>query len=111
MATMTHHLLAKTTTDEILKDFKTGAWTYGTSGHGVNFLRTGTPADFPSPDAAFFDSVNKELAYFEFKPDTETKRGILTGVGQAIAYLGKCNLSFLIAPRSLSGYDLESFFT
>ena len=53
MATMAHHLLAKTTTDEILNNFKTGSWTYGASGHGTNFLRTGTPADFPSPDAAF----------------------------------------------------------
>ena len=57
MATMAHHLLAKTTTDEILNNFKTGSWTYGASGHGTNFLRTGTPADFPSPDAAFYDSV------------------------------------------------------
>ena len=102
MATMAHHLLAKTTTDEILNNFKTGSWTYGASGHGTNFLRTGTPADFPSPDAAFYDSVNKELAYFEFKPETETKRGILTGVGQGIAYLEKCNLSFLIAPKLLA---------
>ena len=62
MATMAHHLLAKTTTDEILNNFKTGSWTYGASGHGTNFLRTGTPADFPSPDAAFYDSVNKELS-------------------------------------------------
>ena len=111
MATMAHHLLAKTTTDEILNNFKTGSWTYGASGHGTNFLRTGTPADFPSPDAAFYDSVNKELAYFEFKPETETKRGILTGVGQGIAYLEKCNLSFLIAPKLLAGYDLESYLT
>ena len=111
MATMAHHLLAKTTTDEILKNFKSGVWKYGTAGHGVNFLRTGTPADFPSPDAAFYDNVNKELAYFEFKPDTETKRGILTGVGQAIAYLEECNLSYLIAPKSLAGYDLEHFLT
>ena len=111
MATMAHHLLAKTTTDEILNNFKTGSWTYGASGHGTNFLRTGTNADFPSPDAAFYDSVNKELAYFQFKPETETKRGILTGVGQGIAYLEKCNLSFLIAPKLLAGYDLESYLT
>lgn len=111
MATMAHHILAKTTTDAVLKNFKTGAWTYGASAHGVNFMRTGTPADFPSPDAAFYDATNKELAFFEFKPDTETKRGILTGVGQGIAYLEKCNLSYLVAPKVLAGYDLEQYLT
>ncbi len=111
MATMAHHLLAKTTTDAVLKNFKTGVWTYGAASHGVNFMRTGTPADFPSPDAAFYDAINKELAYFEFKPDTETKRGILTGVGQGIAYLEKCNLSYLVAPKILAGYDLEHYLT
>jgi len=111
MATMAHHLMAKQTTDEILNNFKTGVWTYGSAGHGANFLRTGTPADFPSPDAAFYDTPNKELAYFEFKPDTETKRGILTGVGQSIAYLEKCNLSYLVAPKRLAGFDLERYLT
>lgn len=111
MATMAHHLLAKTTTDAILNNFKTGVWTYGPANHGINFLRTGVPADFPSPDAAFYDAPNKEMAYFEFKPDTETKRGILTGVGQSIAYLNKCNLSYLVAPKSLAGFDLEAYLT
>lgn len=109
MPTMSHHILAKTTTDEVLKNFKTGAWTYAAGGWGVDFCRTGTPADFPSPDAAFYDSTNSKMAYFEFKPDTETKRGILTGVGQSIAYLQKSNLSFLVAPKRLDGFDLESF--
>ena len=111
MATMAHHLLAKITTDAVLKKFKTGEWTYGSLNHGTNFMRTSTPSDFPSPDAAFYDETYKELAYFEFKPDTETKRGILTGVGQGIAYLKKCNLSYLIAPKILAGYNLEHYLT
>lgn len=110
MATMSHHLLAKATTDAVLQKFKTGTWTYG-SGYGTDFYRTGTPADFPSPDAAFYDTTNKKLAYFEFKPDTETKRGILTGVGQTIAYLQNSNLSYLIAPHKLAGFSLGSFLT
>lgn len=110
MATMAHHLLAKATTDAVLANFKAGTWTYG-SGWGKDFLRTGTPADFPSPDAAFFDKTNKKLVYFEFKPDTETKRGILTGVGQSIAYLENCSLSYLVAPQKLAGYNLEGYLT
>lgn len=39
MATMAHHLLAKTTTDEILNNFKTGSWTYGASGVALQTSR------------------------------------------------------------------------
>lgn len=105
---MTHHLVAKQTTDAILAKFKAGVWQYG-GAYGVDFIRTGVPAVFPSPDAAFYDPANKVLAYFEFKPDTENKRGILTGIGQSIAYLQQCNLSYLIAPKRLSGFNLEGY--
>lgn len=110
MATMTHHLMAKATTDAILDKFKTGAWTYG-AGFGADFLRTGVPSDFPSPDAAFYDPTGDALAYFEFKPDTENKRGILTGLGQSIAYLQDCNLSYLVAPKQLADFDLQAYLT
>ena len=75
MATMAHHLLAKTTTDEILNNFKTGSWTYGASGHGTNFLRTGTPADFPSPDAAFYDSVKRNWRILSLSRRQKQKGG------------------------------------
>lgn len=107
---LSHHILAKETTDAILANFKSGAWSCA-SGVGKDFYRTGTSASFPSPDAAFYDPINKIMASFEFKPLTETKRGILTGVGQSIAYLQECNLSFLVAPKWLSGYDLGSYLT
>lgn len=108
MTSLNHHVLAKTTTDAILSNFKSGEWTYG-EGFGADFYRTGTPADFPSPDAAFYDPTNKKLAYFEFKPATETKRGILTGVGQSIAYLQNSDLSYLVVPKILSGFNLEEY--
>lgn len=105
---LNHHVLAKTTTDAILHKFKTSEWYYNTN-CGKDFYRVGTSADFPSPDAAFFDSTNKYLASFEFKPPTETKRGMLTGVGQSIAYLKSCNLSYLISPRIIDGFDMGEF--
>lgn len=105
---LNHHILAKATTDAVLAKFKCGEWSYG-NGFGQDFYRVGTNADFPSPDAAFYDSTNHNLASFEFKPPTETKRGILTGIGQAIAYLQSCDLSFLIAPRQLEDYDLGTY--
>lgn len=105
---LNHHILAKTTTDAVLGKFKTNEWVYG-DGNGKDFYRVGTSAEFPSPDAAFFDPIHKVIAAFEFKPPTETKRGILTGVGQSIAYLQNSNISFLVAPKRLEDYDLASF--
>lgn len=105
---LNHHILAKTTTDAILGKFKTAEWFYG-DGKGKDFYRVGTSAEFPSPDAAFFDPIQKVTASFEFKPPTETKRGILTGVGQSIAYLQSSNVSYLVAPKHLADYDLAAF--
>ena len=102
---LNHHILAKTTTDAILMKFKTDEWNYA-DGNGKDFYRVGTSAGFPSPDAAFYDPTNKVIASFEFKPPTETKRGILTGIGQSIAYLQSSNISFLIAPMQLEDFEL-----
>lgn len=107
---MNHHILAKTTTDSILYHFKEESWNC-CNGIGKDFFRVTTDASFPSPDASFYDEENKFLVSFEFKPPTETKRGILTGVGQSIAYLRECNASYLIAPERLEDYNLGEFLT
>ncbi len=107
---LNHHILAKTTTDAILLKFKTVTWSYA-DGMGQDFYRVGTSADFPSPDASFFDPTNKVIAAFEFKPPTETKRGILTGIGQSIAYLQQSDISFLVAPVRLQDFDLRGYLT
>lgn len=105
---MNHHILAKATTDSVLSKFKTEEWTCH-KGNGKDFFRVTTDATFPSPDAAFYDENSKFLVSFEFKPPTETKRGILTGVGQSIAYLQSCNVSYLIAPCSLEDFNLHDY--
>lgn len=107
---MNHHILAKTTTDSILSKFKSEEWKCY-NGIGRDFLRVTTDASFPSPDATFYDEPQKFLVSFEFKPPTETKRGILTGVGQSIAYLRECNVSYLIAPERLEDFDLGAYLT
>ena len=107
---MNHHILAKTTTDSVLRKFKSEEWTCY-NGIGKNFFRVTTDASFPSPDAAFFDEENKFLVSFEFKPPTESKRGILTGVGQSIAYLQDSNISYLVAPLLLEDFRLGEFLT
>ena len=105
---LNHHVMAKATTDTILHNFKTATWSYNGS-CGTDFYRVGTSADFPSPDAAFFDPTNRFLAAFEFKPPTETKRGMLTGVGQSIAYLRSCDLAYLISPQIIDGFNIGGF--
>lgn len=107
---LNHHVLAKATTDAILQNFKSATWQYN-GNCGVDFYRVGTSAEFPSPDATFYDPTNKKLASFEFKPTTETKRGMLTGVGQSIAYLKNCDLAYLISPRIIDGFDIGEFLT
>lgn len=103
-----HHLLAKITTDSILKKFKEGDWKC-CGNIGTDFYRTGVDSSFPSPDAAFYDDGNKIMVSFEFKPPTENKRGILTGLGQSVAYLNSSNISYLIIPKKLEDYDLQDY--
>tara|TARA_B100000579_G_scaffold430524_1_gene444073 strand:- start:82 stop:1617 length:1536 start_codon:yes stop_codon:yes gene_type:complete len=72
---------------------------------------------FPSPDQSFF-SLNKftRLA-MEFKPAfRESKRGLLTGLGQALAYLttkidGKLvnDASILVIPEKIDGFPIGDF--
>lgn len=103
-----HHLQAKIATDSILEKFKSGVWTCcGTA--GKDFYRIGCDSNFPSPDAAFYDDAEDLLTAFEFKPPTENKRGILTGLGQSIAYLTNSNLSFLVVPRKLEDYPVGEY--
>ena len=107
---LNHHIQAKTATDEVLGKFKRTEWKCA-NGLGQDFYRVGISADFPSPDAAFYDPTNKIIVSFEFKPPTESKRGILTGVGQCIAYLQNSDISYLIAPRMLEDYPLGEYLT
>ena len=104
---LNHHILAKKATDSVLAKFKNGDWTCGDS-YGKDFCRTGCDADFPSPDAAFCDTANDLVVSFEFKPPTETKRGILTGLGQAIAYLQFSDLSYLVIPETVEDYNIAA---
>lgn len=105
-----HHMLAKAATDSVLAKFKSGEWKC-CGNVGPNFYRVGCDSAFPSPDAAFYDDEEKLMVSFEFKPPTETKRGILTGLGQSIAYLKGSNVSFLVIPKKLEDFKLDAYMT
>lgn len=84
---LNHHIMAKAATEAILHKFKSQEWVCkGEDGlaYGHEFIRINTSPDFPSPDASFVDESHQIVASFEFKPPTETKRGILTGLGQVL---------------------------
>jgi len=113
-----HHHLAHVVSESILKKFKQGDWTIEIPREakenikiGSNFLRDSVESSHPSPDAAFYDEDNKIRVAFEFKPEySENKRGILTGLGQSIAYLTlDYSISYLIVPKTLKGFDLEEY--
>lgn len=107
---LNHHLLAKATTDSVLAKFKSGEWKC-CNDIGIGFYRVGCDNTFPSPDAAFYDDEKKVTVSFEFKPPTESKRGILTGLGQSIAYLNSSNLSYLVIPQRLEDFDIGNYMT
>lgn len=105
---LTHHIKTKQATDSILDKFKRGVWLCG-SKNGKDFYRTNTFSDFPAPDATFADEKSNFVVSFEFKPPTETKRGMLTGLGQAIAYLQRASVSFLIAPHYIGTFNMKDY--
>ena len=96
-----HDRKGKEVVDSILKKFKEGTYECN-GGMGKKFFRTATSKTFPSPDHAFAnDDVQEIRITFEYKPDTESKRGILTGLGQAVAYLAQSDIAFLVIPKKL----------
>lgn len=74
-----------------------------------NVFLTKSENNFPSPDGTFFDPSNKFSLALEFKPPTETKRGILTGLGQSIAYLNRHSLSYLVVPAKVEFFDMKTY--
>lgn len=103
-----HDRVGKEVVDSILKKFKEGKWECCVN-MGKDFYRTATPKTHPSPDHAFADDVNKIMLTFEYKPQIDSKRGVLTGLGQSIAYLNKSDISYLVIPKKLveNAYDIE----
>jgi len=74
---------------------------------GKDFYRVPPPQTHPIPDHAFYDDENGIGITFEYKPQTEKKRGILTGLGQSIAYLNKSDISFLVIPKKLAENNFD----
>ena len=102
-----HHIGAKITTDYMLSMWKSGNWLNNFISSRV--LPRKSSANFPSVDREFDDDNTKAVIACEFKPSTETKRGILTGLGQAVAYLNDADISYLIVPSYIDSFNMEEF--
>jgi len=102
-----HHEGVRITTNFLLSKWKNGKWLNNFVSKDVATRKSSS--DFPSVDWECDDSKTKAVISCEFKPATEKKRGVLTGLGQAIAYLNNADASYLIAPATIDGFDMETY--
>ncbi|NOR55166.1 MAG: hypothetical protein GQ531_03060 [Sulfurovum sp.] len=102
-----HHMLCKNATDRAIYNWKHDIWSNDLISPEV--FRTNASQSFPSPDSMLFDPSQNRRVAFEFKPPTESKRGILTGLGQTLVYLENASLAYLVAPSHVEGYAIGDF--
>jgi hypothetical protein len=100
-------MLCKNATDRALYNWKHNVWSNELISSEV--FRTNASQSFPSPDSMMYDPTRSRKVAFEFKPPTETKRGVLTGLGQTLVYLESASLSYLVSPARVEGYDIGPF--
>ena len=106
--TVYHHRSAQNVSDRILFSWRNeGKWLNPFVSEDTQ--QSASPNNFPSPDALFQDWEKKTKVALEFKPFTETKRGIMTGVGQTIAYLNKSHASILVCSSKVEDFDIGDY--
>ncbi len=103
-----HHVGAKLASDKALEMWRNNSWSNDVVSEKV--ISSRSSSKFPSPDATFFDEVHQRIITFEFKPPTEKKRGMLTAIGQAIAYIDKSSMSYIICPQKVEGFPIATYF-
>ena len=103
-----HHRAAQIVSDQILYSWRNkDKWMNPFISNNVQ--QSASPHDFPSPDSLFQDHSKKTKISLEFKPYTETKRGVMTGVGQAIAYLNKSHASILVCSSVVDDFKMGDY--
>lgn len=97
-----HDIECEQASRSILNKWRNGEWTNNFIDQDIRINTSSTA--FPSPDQCFYSNSKKTGIALEFKPaERETKRGILTGLGQTIAYLKDSNhsASALVIPEKI----------
>lgn len=103
-----HDIESKKACDIILQKWKSQeiGWSNKLIDKDIRYSKTSKK--FPSPDRNFYSDKLKTRIAIEFKPyKRETRRGLLTGVGQALAYLHNDNhsASYLLIPETIKTSD------
>lgn len=103
-----HHRAAQIVSDQILYSWRNkDKWINPFISNNVQ--QSVSSHDFPSPDSLFQDHSKKTKISLEFKPYTETKRGVMTGLGQAIAYLNKSHASILVCSSVVDDFKMGDY--
>lgn len=109
-----HDIESKKACDAIIKKWKSleTGWVNKTIAKDIAY--SVTSKNFPSPDRNFYSPDTKIRIAIEFKPyKRETRRGLLTGVGQAMAYLHNDmhSAAYLLIPDTIrtSKKDTKDF--
>ncbi len=104
-----HHQLARRSAEYALARVQSSEWVL--SGFTAADTRYGKVAGstWPVPDSLLVDDAASLTLAMEFKPPNETKRGCLTGLGQALAYLKDHSASMLVVPSHVEGYGIGEF--
>lgn len=104
---MLHHNLSRKAAQSMLDNWKTCQWSNDIISTDVHLGNS--RSYFPSPDATFTDPTNKLTVTMEFKPPNTSKRDILTGLGQAISYLGFSSISYLVIPKMVESFPVGEY--
>jgi hypothetical protein len=102
-----HHRCADIICKTLLQEWRDGNWL--NKFISENVTRSQSSSIFPSPDGDFEDRTLQTKISLEFKPHTETKRGIMTGLGQSIAYLQRAHASYLTSPSIIHDFSMGDF--
>lgn len=106
--TVYHHRAAQIVANQILDNWR-GERNWSNAFVSNVVEQSMTPNEFPSPDAHFQDRNRQTKISLEFKPFTETKRGIMTGLGQTIGYLNKAHASILVCSSKIEEFDMKKY--
>ena len=90
-----------------LENFRSGKWKNKLISNDLLLRRTNK--DWPSEDGNIYDLKNNKSLAIEFKPITEDKRGIQTGLGQCITYLNRFSCSYLMCPKEVDGFQISDY--
>ncbi|MBG76875.1 MAG: hypothetical protein CFH22_00714 [Alphaproteobacteria bacterium MarineAlpha5_Bin12] len=107
-----HDLESRRACDSILAKWKSSVPEWKNRFINNDIVYVSGTKNFPSPDRSFYSSSLKTRIAVEFKPyKRETKRGILTGIGQSIAYLKDNNnsASYLVVPEKIENFNMGIF--